>query len=172
MGSMIKKEKVDDLYEKDISVKEKEELKSEFLEIINSFIKFNSIYPIKKTRYRQRNDFFTLFGFIKDMKNKLTENDFDYIYNFLILVQDDISPSNDFCAPFREYALNCVSQSNSKIARLKRLQFLHDIFLNNSITPNLQQSEVMKYYEIIDYTLVNLNYTYYSLPSEEIKQKK
>ena len=167
-----KKEKVDELYEKDISPETKEFLRNEFLKIINYFLEFNSIFPIKKTRYRQRNDFFTLFGFIKDMKDKLPIEDFKYIYNFLILIQDDISPSNDFCPPFREYALNCVSQSNSKIARINRLKFLHSLFLNENEKPNLQQTEVMKFYEISDYKLFKLKFNYYSLPIEEIKKVK
>ncbi len=90
----------------------------------------------------------------------------------MILVQDDISPSNDFCFPFREYALNCVSQSNSKIARGKRLKFLLDIFLNSSNKPNKEQEEIMKYYLIDDYKLHLLSNNYHSLPLEKIQSAK
>lgn len=170
-GLYDKKEKVDELYEKDITPDLKDSLKSRFLEILDYFIAFNSILQIKKTRYKQRNDFFTLFGFINEMKDKISLNNFKYIYELLITVQDDISPSNDFCVPFREYALNCVSQSNSKIARAKRFQFLCDLFLNKTNQPNTQQKEIMNYYEIDNYMLYKLN-EYYSLPLNEIKSIK
>lgn len=102
----------------------------------------------------------------------MTIDDFKYIYKVLLLIQDDISPSNDFCPPFREYALNCVSQSNSKLARIKRLKFLQDIFLNPSTNPNNEQSEIMKFYEINEFKLHLLGSDFYSLPLDPIKSVK
>lgn len=171
-GIFDKKEKVDTLYDNDITKEVKVHLKKKFLDILDYFIEFNSIVPIKKTRFKQRNDFFTLFGFIHDMKDKLSIEDLKYIYRFLMLIKNDISPSNELCPPFREYALNCVSQSNSKNARSKRLQFFHDVFLNTSNKPNQSQSEVMNFYEIEDYQLHLLNSKYYSLPIDLISVLK
>ena len=114
-----------------------------------------------------------MFGFIKEMKDTLSLDDFKYIYNLLTVIQEDISPSNDFCPPFREYALNCVSQSNSKNARTKRLQFYHELFLNDSKWPNVLQSEVMKFYEIGEYQLFKLGTSnFHALPLEDIKKVK
>ena len=171
-GLYEKKEKVDELYEKDISLEIKNTPKIEFLRILDIIIVLNSISPINRSRYRQRNDFFTLFGFIHNMKNKLMTDHFSYIYNLLILFQEDISPSNDFCPPFREYALNCVSQSNSKNAREKRLQFYYDIFLNTSDESNGDQDQVMEFYDIKEYELFKIDTDSYTIPLELIKRVK
>lgn len=171
-GLYEKKEKVDELYENDITTDKKEELKKEFLKIISVINTLNKVSPINKSRFRQRNDFFTLFGFIKDYSSELLSDDFIYIYKLLILIQDDIAPSNDFCPPFREYAINCVTQSNSKNARTKRLKFFTDVFLNLSSKPNKEQQEIMEFYEIKDYELYKLNSKYYSLPLENIMKVK
>ncbi|MGA2406055.1 MAG: DUF262 domain-containing protein [Bacteroidales bacterium] len=171
-GIYDKKDKVEELYDTDITPEIKENLKNDFIEILDIFIVLNTVSSIKKSRYKQRNDFFTLFGFIKDLRDRLTIEDFIYIYNILILIQDDISPSNEFCPPFREYALNCVSQSNSKPARSKRLKFLHDLFLNKSMKPSFEQAEVMKYYEINAYKLQPLSSDFNSIPLEPIRGLK
>lgn len=171
-GLFDKKDKVDELYEKDISSETKYILKTEFLRILDYFIAFNIIHPINKSRFRQRNDFFTLFGFIRDKKDKLSIEQLKYIYKLLILIQEDISPSNEFCPPFREYALNCVSQSNSKNAREKRLKFYADIFLNTTSVPNKDQADVMAFYEIEKYQLYKIDSDSYSIPFEEIKKVK
>ena len=171
-GIYDKKDKVDELYEKDINPETKDILKKKFLSILDIFIVLNTQFPFKKSRFKQRNDFFTLFGFVNDFSDKLKIEDFLYIYRLLVLIQDDISPSNDFCDPFREYALNCVSQSNSKLARSKRLNFLRNLFLNTSSKPNIEQSEIMVFYEIDDFDLYALNSDFYSLPFETIKTVK
>ena len=41
-----------------------------------------------------------------------------------------ITPSNEECRPFMDYAINCVSQSNSKRARELRLRFFENILCN------------------------------------------
>jgi uncharacterized protein DUF262 len=171
-GIYDKKDKVDELYEKDINSETKDILKAKFLKILDTFIVLNHQFPFKKSRFKQRNDFFTLFGFINDLYDKLKIGDFLYIYKLLILIQVDISPSNEFCPPFREYALSCVSQSNSKLARSKRLKFLHDLFLNISKKPNLEQSEIMSFYEIDDFELQPLATEFYSLSLETIRSVK
>ncbi len=171
-GLFEKKEKVNELYEQDITLELKESLKSQFLKILDYFLLFNSEFPIKNTRFRQRNDFFTLFGFIKNNINELSKDNFVYIYKILILIQDEISPSNDFCYTLREYALNCVTQSNSKRARQNRLFFLEQLFLNKNNVPNKEQSEVMKFYEIETYHLKHIGNKFYALPIEQIEELK
>jgi hypothetical protein len=47
-----------------------------------------------------------------------------------VIVDPDISPSQDGCYAFQEYAIHCVSQSNSKKAREERLKFLNEFLLN------------------------------------------
>jgi hypothetical protein len=65
-----------------------------------------------------------------------------------------------------------VSQSNSKNARRKRLEFLIQLFLNETELPNSEQKEIMGFYEIDDYKLYRLNSNYYSLPYESILEIK
>jgi len=57
-GNFEKKIKVDDLYESDISEQKRKELKDKFLLVVDRIAKLNSLSPLKKSRYRQRNDFF------------------------------------------------------------------------------------------------------------------
>jgi hypothetical protein len=145
-GLTEKKDKVDYLYETDIDNEKKEELKSKFIRVLNKIIILNSIYPINKTRYRQRNDFYTLFGFINKY-SEISNKALNYFYKILIYISDEISPSNDFCYPLKEYAINCVSQSNQKKARQKRLQFFEDLLLNKQKTPNQSQQQIIEFYE-------------------------
>lgn len=146
-GIYEKKDAVDRLFKDDIDEKQYNNIKITFLNLINIIDKLNEIYAVKKTRYRQRNDFYTLFGFLNKIKN-ISMDTIKYFYKTLVLIGDDISPSNEDCEPFEEYALNCVSQSNSKAAREKRLKFYVELFLNSSKTVNNTQEQIMKYYEI------------------------
>jgi hypothetical protein len=175
-GISEKKDKVDYLYETDINTEKKEELKAKFLEIINKVIILNSIYPIKKTRYRQRNDFYTLFGFINKYP-KISIEALKYFYKILLYIANEISPSNDLCHPLKEYAINCVSQSNQKRARLKRLQFFEELLLNTHEIPNETQREIFEFYEfnepniliqIEDYFTINIDKFQYIKPTYNI----
>lgn len=40
-----------------------------------------------------------------------------------------IRPTNDDCETFKEYAYHCVTQSNSKMARLTRLSILEELLV-------------------------------------------
>ncbi|MBT3464321.1 DUF262 domain-containing protein [archaeon] len=168
-GPTEKKDKVDVLYEKDIDAEKKEELRHKFKQVLGKIQILNSIFPIQKTRYRQRNDFYTLFNFL--IRNEdLTIAEIIYFYKVLILIGSEISPSNDFCIPFKEYAINCVSQSNQKRARLERLKFLESLFLNQSNKPNQIQIEVTKFYKIID-SVQKIN-NYYTIDLKELMKLK
>lgn len=146
-GNFDKKDKVDFLYEKDISFSKKEELKKKFYFVIDKISSLNILFPLKKTRYKQRNDFFTLFGFIHQ-NYEVNLDVLKEFYKILILIGDEISPSNSFCPPFKEYAINCVSQSNQKSARDNRLSFFYNLFINTTSQPNDTQIEIVKFYEL------------------------
>ena len=146
-GNYEKKDKVDELYEVDIGSEQKSELSVIFKSTIDKIFELNQIYPIRKTRYRQRNDFFTLFGFII-FHPEIDFSSLTGFYQILVLIEDEISPSNTFCPPLREYAINCVSQSNQKQARDNRLQFFEELLLNSSTKPNPTQSQILKFYKI------------------------
>lgn len=144
-GITEKKLEVDKLFENDISKSDRSFLLTKFKEILAHFVRFNKIKEINKTRYKQKNDFYTLFGFIKD-NIALKEDVLDAFYKILIFIDEDINPSNEECVPFYDYAENCVSQSNSKTARESRSQFLNTLFLNETQAANDMQKAILKFY--------------------------
>jgi len=154
-GISEKKEKVDNLYETDISDEEAEELQLGFQNIMKYIKFFNSIYPINKTRYKQRNDFYTLFNFIKSLKPKDTLIEtMNYYYEILLKIGPHINPSKENCEPLMNYATNCVSQSNSKNARQERKKFFTELFLNKNNKANETQSAILKYFGVDETALI------------------
>jgi len=175
MGIKEKKSSVVSLYDKDVNEKEYEELEKHFYQIIDVIHKFNNIKPISKTRYKQKNDFYTLFMFV-DENITLSEKVLLYQYKILLLIDGKdkdgrqfIRPTNEDCEALREYANNCVSQSNSKKAREKRLNFFNSILKNKEIDNNKELQSVLEYFvdvfgeskidlkNIDNYELVNIN---------------
>jgi hypothetical protein len=154
-GISDKKIKVDKVFENDITGDQYTKTKLHFESILNVFNELNLLFPIKKTRYKQRNDFYTLFSFI-DKCRHLDIETIKYFYRLLLKFNDDINPSNEKCEPFQLYAFHCISQSNSKNAREARLNFLENIFLNTKKQPNKQQKSILKYYGLKsdDFTLI------------------
>ena len=145
-GITDKRNAVEDLFESEIKSEESEKQFVRFCNIINRINAIIDIKPINKTRYKQRNDFYTLFCFvdkhIDDSINVLKEQ-----YKILVYISDNdiISPSNDDYELFKEYAINCVSQSNSKRAREKRLLFFENILANVSTKPSEEQIQLMDF---------------------------
>jgi len=121
-------------------------MQSKFEKIINKLTILNNEVEIKSTRYKQRNDFYTLFCFIDE---NLDQNDETLLmqYNSLILIDPFIKPTNEQCIPLKEYALNCVSQSNSKTARKKRLEFFNSFLKNTDEELNETTNEIYEYLE-------------------------
>jgi len=151
LGIKDKKKHIEKLFENDIDSDEYETLKIDFCAVIDIIKEFDTIEPIKKTRYKQRNDFYTLFSFVNENKGE----DIDILkYQFRILLilasKDDdgnqfIRPTNEDCDPFREYARNCVTQSNSKKARESRLVFFNLILKNKNYESNETLRDVLEY---------------------------
>jgi len=141
LGNTDKKIQVDKKFYEDDNFTDEQarDLEGKFVEVLVHLQRFNSIYPIKKTRYRQRNDIYTLYGFLKDNVD-LDADTLDYFYKILVLIGEDINPSNEKCFSFKEYADNCVSQSNSKKARDARSGFMKNLLLNKDEKP-LSKSE-------------------------------
>lgn len=152
-GNSDKKLKVDKAFENDITTAKYKELKAEFLEVIKTFTKFDERFPLKKTRYKQRNDFYSLFGFIHKNLSLATKT-FLYYYDLLLKFNDDINPSNEKCEPFQLYAFHCISQSNSKNARDERLKILEELFLNPKDIPNKSQKAVIRFFSLQETDLV------------------
>jgi hypothetical protein len=151
-GITDKKETIDKTFEEDITAAQHDELYNRFTSIVDGIVELNELFLIRKTRYKQKNDFYTLFGFLND--NPLPSDYRKYIYKILVLIAIDITPSNEDCIPFQNYARNCVTQSNSKTARLERKLFLENLFLNQNPEPNPAQREILNFYEMRQIELV------------------
>jgi hypothetical protein len=146
-GITDKKNQVDKIYESDIVEKDSESCEVKFNNILNHILRFNKIHPLKETRYRQRNDFYTLFGFIKDNLN-IDNDTLDYFYKILLVLEKGIRPTKEACKPLSEYALNCVSQSNSAKARQARIDIFNEILLNEGNNPTASQNEILVFYSL------------------------
>lgn len=166
-GISDKKEKVDQMYEDDISENDYQTLKSRFFEVISLFIGFDRIYPIIRTRYRQKNDFYTLFYFFSQIKD-LEKETLAYFYQVLIKIGRFIRPSQEDCEPLMQYAFNCVTQSNSKNARTERHRILSEILLNRGTEPNPTQKALLDFFHMTDKQTVQLS-EYLTLEFSSIK---
>lgn len=158
VGITEKKKAADRLYDVIETQEEASYLTDEFFKILRIFKVFDSVFPLNQTRYRQRNDFYTLFGFLRKLKD-LSDESLKEFYKILVAVGPDISPSNDDCLPLQEYAFNCVSQSNSVPAREARLEFLDELLTNPLLDLNETQVEILDFYELEHKPVVIQDYT-------------
>lgn len=145
-GIQDKKNIIEEIYKKDISVSDSQNFEEKFKKIIDRVFQLDEIVPISKTRFKQRNDFYTFFNFVNNWIEEPLELQIEQ-YRSLLLIAPYISPSIIDCPPLREYAINCVSQSNSKKAREARLNFLNQILRNRE--ENIENNKVLG--QISDY---------------------
>lgn len=145
-GFYDKREAVEEMFEDDLSNGEIQELQSSFMSIIKRITMLNEIYPINETRYRQRSDFFTLFSFI-NAHNDISDETLKHQYNILVWLDKTgiIRPSNENCDLLFKYALNCVSQSNSKNAREKRFEIFNVILCHKKDDFIAEYEQMMMY---------------------------
>jgi|GEM_PF-408661 hypothetical protein len=143
-GFTDKKVKVDELYESDISEAQYKSLKSGVEAALNRINALNKIVAINKTRFKQKGDFYTLFGFVANHPD-ITEETLQYFYRILLKLSPHIRPSQEECDPLMDYAVNCVTQSNSKKAREARNKLFEELFLNKTGEPNDTQRAIAKY---------------------------
>jgi len=154
-GNVDKKKAVDKLFNEDIDNVKYNGIKKGFEEIINIIYNLNEFIDLSKTRYNQKNDFYTLFGLIIKIKN-ISFPDLKLLFKNLVSISEGVSPSNENCEPLQEYAFNCITQSNSKKARMKRLEITEKILLNTNDKPNKVQKEIIKYFKL-DSALKSVN---------------
>lgn len=160
-GFSDKKEKVDALYESDISEAQYRQLKQRSEEVLSRVAELSAITPVNKTRFKQKGDFYTLFAFIAN-NPRLSEAALGYFYRVFLRLAPHIRPSQEECDPLMEYAVNCVTQSNSKKAREARNKLFIELFLNSGGEPNPTQNAIAGYlglrtpndYERVDSSLV------------------
>lgn len=169
-GHVDKKGHLDEYFKTDITDDLHIELKRKFNYVLDKISVLNTIYPINKTRYKQRNDFYTLFDFILNY-SPYDELELIHFYRILVLIGSDIKPTQEECEPLREYARNCVTQSNSKTARENRLLFFQSLLTNAVNKPNKVQKQIMEFYEFKDKKLMNIN-TFFTLNIKDISNQK
>lgn len=152
LGIKDKKEAVEQMYEKSLNQEEYRNLRNRFYSIIDVFAELNRSYPIRNSRYKQKNDFYTFFNFVKENLNLLSIEIFKFQYEILIFLdgldnngRQFIRPSNEDCVALREYANNCVTQSNSKFARDKRLYFFNAVLKNRNVETNSLLKDILRY---------------------------
>lgn len=156
-GISDKKEKVDQLYEDDVTLGEMKALQKHFAANLDTFQRFNHIAPIIRTRYKQKNDFYTLFYLFYTVR-ALSSQAQDHFYRVLTRIGPYIRPSQDKCEPFRDYAYHCVTQSNSKAARQARNDILTNILCSDNAAPNPTQQKIMQYFGLSNDCLVQVEH--------------
>ncbi len=152
-GITDKKMSVDEVFNNDIDAATEESLESEFQKVVDIFASLNDIYPLRSTRYRQKNDFYTLFLLFRRLAG------FDIyvpqcLYRVLLALGPQISPSQDRCDTLRNYAVACVTQSNGKAARETRETILRNLLMNESLEPTVEQEDVLDLYGLGPESLV------------------
>ena len=152
-GISDKKEKVDQLYEDDVTLSESRLMKQAFRRQMDVFNKCNQITPIVRTRYKQKNDFYSVFYIFLSVPG----SDIRYLeqmYKVLVKIGPHIRPSQTECEPLREYAYNCVTQSNSKAARQARHDILAGLLLNKEPNPTAVQEAILNYFRLEGNSLI------------------
>jgi len=163
-GITEKKKGADKLYENDNLIKPiANHLKDDFIDTLHILSEWNEYKPINMTRYRQKGDFYTLFGFLHNNK-ELSKDLLLQFYKILVAISSKISPSNENCFALREYATNCVSQSNSSRARKERNEFFTHLLLNTEPDPLSKRDSDDKNEILIDIM------EYYHIQSSELKK--
>jgi len=160
------------LYESEdsLTTEQLSEMEEEFKRILALVNRMQSQFDFADSRYSQRNDFYTLFQFIHEVLPQ-SDDFFRTCFDVLFKIAPDISPSNDECEPFQEYALNCVSQSNSKKARENRIGFFDDLLLNDTSTPNDTQQAILDYYGLATGVPLKQNGDYFTIDAQKISPK-
>ena len=155
-GISDKKEKVDQLYEDDVTMGEFRALKSTFSKMLDIFQHFNHATPLIRTRYKQKNDFYSLFYFFYTVRD-IKQEALDIFYRVLVKIGPYIRPSQEECEPLKEYAYHCVTQSNSKASRQARHDILVNILLNREITPNPTQKALLRFFDLSPKNIVRVD---------------
>jgi len=99
--------------------------------------------------------FIHFLGFLKENIGLSIES-LKYFYKILVLIGEDIKPSNEKSEALADYAYHCVTQSNSRRAREMRLAFLNNLFLNKSKTPNGIQIDILNYFRLSESDVIKI----------------
>ena len=148
-GEITEKRKaVDELLEGTPDKKQIQEVSQEFERILDILCVLNrEVAPLNETRFKQRNDFYTLFVYVAKHK-EIPLAVLREMFRFVVFLdkQGYIRPTNEECDVLKEYAYHCVTQSNSKNARLERLSILESILSYKEVEePHFRLMAVCEY---------------------------
>lgn len=89
---------------------------------------FDSTYPMKKTRWKQKADFYSLFFAVLSLRREgfVLPVDVSFLRQDLMLLDERIAPTSEVPI-LSKYAVYCVSQANSASSRNWRMAFIRAI---------------------------------------------
>ncbi|MCH5147787.1 MAG: DUF262 domain-containing protein [Clostridiales bacterium] len=128
-GIKDKKEYLDDICEKYMSLENKEEIKEKFIKIISDIdVIFSDELQLSKTRFKQKSDFYSLFACIFELQKSgvLSEDKLSSVRAKLQELSDKVEPQSEI-EIYREYAIRCLSDANAVASREWRTNYLKDI---------------------------------------------
>lgn len=102
---------------------------------------FDSTYPMKKTRWKQKADFYSLFFAVLSLKRGglALPADLSFLRQDLTLLDGRIAPTSEVPI-LSKYAVYCVSQANSASSRNWRMVFIRAI-LRGSYAGSIDDNE-------------------------------
>ncbi|PFL68557.1 hypothetical protein COJ36_07125 [Priestia megaterium] len=155
-GIQDKKIKLDEFYQKyaDLGEDKVNEIETEFKNVILDIEKIfdEEKLPINKTRFKQKADFYSLFIAVKELKDEgadILEKDLEPLRKDLNILDEYIMPESPIQI-LSEYAIKCVSQSNTLGSRTWRKNLLKSI-LRGTYSNQLPSSEEQTIFQEILY---------------------
>lgn len=126
-GVQDKKEYLDNVCEKYMVINDQDELFELFVSILDDIQTIFSPeeMPIRKTRFKKKSDFYSLFACIYKLKKqyKIDSSALDSVREGLKEMDKLISPQAEE-DEYREYATHCLSDANSYNSRIWRISFI------------------------------------------------
>lgn len=126
-GIQDKKEYLDAVCEKYMTMDNRDDIYSEFVTIIGDISAIFDVdsLPISKTRFKQKSDFYSLFACIFELRKigVLKPEDLSEIRRNIRIIDENVGPQSEE-EIYREYAMRCLSDANSGSSRKWRVEFL------------------------------------------------
>lgn len=160
-GPQDKKDTLDDFYQKYSKWEEGEQqqIEEKFQNILKDLLLIfpQDAFPISKTRFKQKADFYSLCAAIFNLHDEnydLEGKSLDLLQQDLKLLDEGIAPESDIKL-FSEYAIKCTSQANTIGSRKWRRDFLKDILQGTYIGKPPSDEAIRNFHSI----LLDLSYT-------------
>ena len=128
-GIKDKKDYLDDVCEKYIMLDGKEEVKENFVNVIQDIsLIFSDDLKLAETRFKQKSDFYSLFACVYELQKEYTlcVDQLQDVRIQLKEISDKVEPQSE-TEIYREYAIRCLSDANSIASRKWRTEYLKEI---------------------------------------------